>query len=318
MMDVVTLGETMALFTPKTNGYMRQATQFYIQVAGAESNVAIGLSRLGHNSGWISRLGDDEFGKKILNFIRGENVNTDNVIFDETNPTGLYFKEILTREEINVQYYREGSAASKMSPEDLSEHYISKAKYLHLTGITPALSDSCYKAVMYAIEIAKHHKVKIVFDPNIRKKLWKNDRIKQIILEISSKSDIVLPGIDEGKFIFGNNEPQKIAESFYDYGAPIVILKLGSAGAYCLSNQYNSLVSGFKVNNVIDPVGAGDGFTVGILSGLLDGATLEEAITRGNAIGAMVTMVNGDVEGLPEKKRLLSFISELKTQDVNR
>src|SRR5699024_2627649 len=106
---------------------------------------------------------------------------------------------------------------------------------------------------------------------------------RQILLEISAKSDIVLPGIDEGTFIFGNGTPEVIAKKFYDYGSPIVVLKLGSSGAYCISEKYNGLIQGFEVQNVVDPVGAGDGFAAGILSGLLDGLTVKEATIRGNA-----------------------------------
>jgi 2-dehydro-3-deoxygluconokinase len=317
-MDVVTLGETMVLFTPVSTGYMRYATNFSARVAGAESNVALGLVRLGHHSGWISKLGDDEFGKKILSFIRGEGVDVSEVHFDPSASTGLYFKEMLTDDEIYVQYYRKDSAFSKISPSDLNEEYISQAKYLHLTGITPALSDRCRKTVMTAIEIAKKHGVTIVFDPNVRRKLWSENHAKQVLLEIASKADVVLPGLDEGAFLFGENDPETLAKQFYDQGASMVVLKLGEEGAYYLSENERGRVPGFTVKRVVDPVGAGDGFAAGFLSGLLDNLTLEKAVERGNAVGAMVTMVHGDAEGLPEKERLESFINGTGTEDVSR
>lgn len=317
-MDVVTLGETMVLFTPKNMGYMRYATSFSSRVAGAESNVAIGLARLGHFSGWVSRIGDDEFGKKILHFIRGEGVDVREARIDDQAPTGIYFKEMLTDSEINVQYYRKGSAASEMIPANLNEDYIANSKYLHITGITPALSKNCYETVVKAIEIAHKHHVIVVFDPNVRYKLWSKDRAKQVLLEIASQSDIILPGIDEGLFLFGERDPEVIARRFYDYGASTVAVKLGADGAHYLSDNEHGVVPGFDVKNVIDPVGAGDGFAAGLLSGLLEGLTLKKAVERGNAVGALVTMACGDVEGLPERHRLLSFISGIEPNDVNR
>lgn len=317
-MDVTTLGETMVLFSPQATGYMRYATNFSSRIGGAESNVALGLARLGHHSGWMSRIGNDEFGKKILNFIRGEGVDVSEVHFDDVAPTGLYFKETLTEDEIHVQYYRKGSAASKISPSNLNESYIANAKFLHLTGITPALSNNCYETVMKAIEIARKHHVIVVFDPNVRRKLWAKDRARQVLFEIAAQTDVVLPGIDEGEFLFGEKNPEKVAKRFYHHGASTVVLKLGAAGAYFMSDHENGLVPGFNVKSVVDPVGAGDGFSAGFISGLLDSLTLKKAVERGNAVGAMVTMVRGDVEGLPERNRLLSFISGSESQDVNR
>ncbi|HEX7066177.1 MAG TPA: sugar kinase [Bacillales bacterium] len=317
-MDVVTLGETMVLFTPASAGYMRYATDFSARVGGAESNVAIGLARLGHQAGWISRVGDDEFGRKILSFIRGEGVDVRGTWFDSAAPTGLYFKEMLTEDELRVQYYRKGSAASQMTPSDLNEDYLKQAKYLHITGITPALSESCRETVMRAIEMAKENGVTVVFDPNLRKKLWSEDQARQVLLELASKADIVLPGVNEGKFLFGDDEPDSMAKRFYDHGASAVVLKLGADGAYFCSKSESGYVSAFPVNRVVDPVGAGDGFAAGFLSGLLDDLSLEKAVERAAAVGALVTMVKGDVEGLPDRQRLESFVHGKNSEDVKR
>lgn len=317
-MDVVTLGETMVLFTPDTSGYMRYAGNFSAKIAGAESNLAIGLARLGHHSSWMSRLGDDEFGKKILSFIRGEGVDVGEVLYDPSASTGLYFKEMITDDEVQVHYYRGNSAASRMTSSDLNEDYIAKAKYLHLTGITPALSESCYETVMKAIEIAKKHGVTVVFDPNLRRKLWSEDRARQVLLEIATKADIVLPGLEEGQFLFGDNDSQTMARQLYDHGASLVVLKLGPKGAYYYSGEEHGHVPGFPVNRVVDPVGAGDGFAAGLLSGLLDELSLKRAVERGTAVGALVTMVRGDVEGLPDRARLESFMNRENRDDVSR
>src|SRR5690625_3544698 len=168
-MDVLTIGETMILFTPTDS--LKYSQYFTKSIGGAETNVAIGLSRLGHNVGWISKVGNDQFGQSITSFVRGEGVNVDNLTVDAEANTGIYFKEIINASNVNIQYYRKDSAASKLTPSDLDENYLAKSKYLFLTGITPALSDSCHQTVLKAIEIAKKNKIKVVFDPNLRRKL---------------------------------------------------------------------------------------------------------------------------------------------------
>ena len=317
-MDVITIGESMILFTPVTMGQMRYVSEYSAKIAGAESNVAIGLSRLGHEVGWISRLGNDEFGKKILNFIRGEGVDDSQVSLDMTNKTGLYFKEMITNDEVDIHYYRKNSAASHMDPVNIDESYIATAKYLHITGITPALSRTCYETVMKAIEIARKNGIKVVFDPNLRKKLWSETQAKQVLLAIASKSDIVLPSIEEGKFLTEEKTPETIAQAFYHNGASQVVLKLGDQGAYYYTKEEKRHVPPFPVKQVIDPVGAGDGFVAGFLSGLLDNLGMEKSVKKATVIGSLVTMVEGDIEGLPDRDRLNKFINEVDTEDITR
>ncbi|HET7626788.1 MAG TPA: sugar kinase [Bacillales bacterium] len=317
-MNVVTMGETMVLLSAESTGFMRYADRFTAKVAGAESNVAIGLARLGHRTGWISKLGNDEFGKKILTFIRGEGVDVSEVTFDPDAATGLYFKEQISEEEMRVQYYRAGSAASRLTPDDVNESYVAQADFLHLSGITPALSASCYETMLHAIRAAKQHGVKVVFDPNLRRKLWSEEEARNALLDLSGRADIVLPGLDEGDFLFGSREPETLARRFHELGAATVVVKLGEQGAYYSADQESGTVDAFKVPRVVDPVGAGDGFAAGLLSGLLDQLPLAKAVRRGAAVGAIVTMVHGDVEGLPDKERLVSFMSSENGEDVKR
>lgn len=315
-MDVVTIGETMVVFT-SAPGLMRYSNSFSRKFGGSESNLAIGLSRMGYKVGWISRIGNDEFGKALLNFIRGEGVDVSEVNIDEEAPTGIYFKEIRNSNDIRVYYYRKGSAASRMNKADLNEEYIAKAKYVFISGITSALSDSCHDTVMETINIAKKHNVKIVFDPNIRKKLWSEEKARKVLLEIAAQVDIILPGVSEGEFLFGESDPSKLGELFLKQGPSLVVLKVGEKGAYYFTQDSKKLVPGFFVEQVVDPVGAGDGFASGFLSGLLDGLDIYESVQRGNAIGAIVTMVNGDVEGLPEREDLENFLNK-PSDNVNR
>ena len=317
-MDVVTIGETMVLFTPERSSLMRYSESYSRKFGGAETNVAIGLSRLGHSTGWISRVGNDEFGKAMLSFIRGEGVDVTKVKTDATAATGLYFKEVRSGEDVRVQYYRSGSAASKLILDELDEAYIARAKFLHITGITPALSDNCYKAVLKAITVAKQNNVTVVFDPNLRRKLWEEEKARAVLLEISGLADIVLPGLDEGYFMFGEVAPVKLGNLFLEHGAKLVVLKVGAKGAYYFTEKESELVTGFQVKTVVDPVGAGDGFAAGLISGLLDNLTIKNAVKRGNAVGALQTQVQGDYEGLPDKEELERFMNTEIGEDILR
>ncbi|WP_273123122.1 sugar kinase [Bacillus weihaiensis] len=309
-MDVVTIGESMVVFTPTSDGFMRNASQFTKKIGGAESNVAVGLARLGHQSAWMSKLGDDEFGKAILAFLKGENVDVSQVTFDDKAPTGIYFKEPRRQNSTRVYYYRKGSAASKLAPSDLNGDYLMNTKYLHITGITPALSESCRETIFEAIRIAKQNGTTIVFDPNLRTKLWDEETARETLLKMAKEADIVLPGVAEGEFLFGESDPHKLGQLFLDHGASVVVMKVGAEGAYYFTEKESALIPGFPVKNVVDPVGAGDGFAAGFLSGLLDELELGEAVERANAVGALVTMVNGDVDGLPEREEVEQLLSK--------
>jgi 2-dehydro-3-deoxygluconokinase len=301
----------MTLFTPNEEGMLRHVQTFSMKFGGAESNVAIGLSRLGHRARWISRLGEDEFGNAMQSFIRGEGVDVSYVTRDNTAPTGVYFKEFRRLNDTRVYYYRKESAASKMSTELLPEEAILDAAYLHITGITPALSESCRSMLEKAIRIAKENGKKIVFDPNIRLKIWTDeDEARHFIKKYASESNIVLPGVTEAEFLFGACTPEEYVDQFHALGVETVIMKLGKEGALISSQSVpKTRIPGFFVERVIDPIGAGDAFAAGVLSGLLDELPLEEAVLRGNALGAMATMVNGDVEGLPDRTDLASFMN---------
>jgi sugar/nucleoside kinase (ribokinase family) len=317
--DVFTFGETMVLFQPEQMLPLEYIHQFPKQIGGAESNVAIGLTRLGHSVGWFSKLGEDPFGRYIHKYVRGEGVDTSSCLFTDRAQTGIFFKEKRSAEDVNVYYYRKDSAASLMEPTDLNEQYISQAKILHITGITPALSDSCYKTVLAAIDIAKRNKMTIVFDPNLRLKLWDAEKAKNVFNEIASHADVILPGLDEGQFMTGKTTVEDVADTLMGDEARTIIIKLGSKGAYLQTKGEKTYIEGFPVHQVVDPVGAGDGFAAGIISGLLRNVPLPLVVKRANAIGAIVVGVNGDVEGLPTIKEVERFMEPtVGERDVKR
>lgn len=318
-LEVVTLGETMVLFQAEKMLPLEYVHQFPKSIGGAESNVAIGLTRLGHSVGWISKLGEDPFGRYIYKNIRGEGVDVSSCLFTDEAQTGLIFKEQLSAEDLNVYYYRKNSAASLMRPADLDEAYIANAKVLHITGITPALSETCYQTVMKAIKIAKRNKMMIVFDPNLRLKLWMEGCAKTVFSEIASYADVILPGLDEGQFMTGMTEVEDVATALMGDSDKTIIIKLGSRGAYLRTKDNSTYIEGFPVQQVVDPVGAGDGFAAGIISGILRKEPLNLVVKRANAIGAMVVGVNGDVEGLPTFEAVERFMDPTgDARDVKR
>ncbi|MPQ31145.1 sugar kinase [Clostridium estertheticum] len=312
-MDVVTFGESMVLFGPDSSGPLRYVQNFNKSIAGAESNVSIALAKLGHKVGWFSKLGDDEFGRYIQSTIRGEGVDVSRVIFEPEKNTGILFKERFMHSNPNVYYYRKGSAASDLKAEELDESYIKDAKILHITGITPALSESCRKTLFKAIEVAKANKVLVSFDPNIRLKLWTKEEAIPVMIEIAKLSDIIFPGIDEGEMLLGFTKPNDIADSFIKMGCSVVAVKLGEEGCYIADKDRGLYVNAYKLENPQDTVGAGDGFAAGFLSGMLKKLDLKECGEYANGVGAMAVLVKGDMEGYPNYEQLMAFIGKKKT-----
>ncbi len=300
MPDIITIGETMVSFVPNTRGALRYCSDYKLQFAGAESNVAIGASKLGVSSGWISRLGEDEFGHFILNQIRAEGVDTKAVCFDTKAPTGIMFKE-LSVGETSVTYYRENSAMSKMTPKDLLPEYFRNAKILHLTGITPILSPACKETILKSIALAKEYGVKISFDPNVRKKLWRETDFSLLLREIALEADIVMLGCDEGNVLFGTANPEEIIRVLTQQGnAMAVAVKAGASGAWVGDKENVQHIPPYPCH-CIEPIGAGDGFNAAFLSGRVKGYDLIHCAKMGAIAGALATQVTSDVQGYPTK-----------------
>lgn len=318
MPDVVAIGETMVLFTPLGEGPLRYIHHFEKRIGGAESNLCIGLSRLGHQAGWISRLGNDEFGRFVYSFVRGEGVDVSRVTWDDEAPTAVYFKERRQLGGGQVYYYRRGSAASRLAPAHIDPEYIRSSKVLVGSGITPALSPSCRDALRHAVDIAKEAGVTFVFDPNLRLKLWPEDEARRVLLEFASNADIVLPGHDEATFLTGESDPIDAANTLLDLGPRAVVVKVGAEGSVVVTKDGYERVSGFPVSRVVDPVGAGDAFAAGFVAGMLEGKNLAEAARLGNACGAFAVTTAGDVEGMPERAEIDRFVTRQEPLDVVR
>lgn len=311
--DVVLIGEAMGLFSAYESGKLDDASYFSKKVAGAEVNVSIGLSRLGMDVNLITRLGQDYFGRYILRFLESEGIGTDFVSFDEDSNTGFMLKSKTEKGDPETAYYRKGSAFSQLSIEDLiGKINFDHIKVLHITGIPSAVSHSVRSAIYYLMGKAKESGTFITFDPNLRPALWENEEIMiKVLNELATYADVILPGISEAKILTGLNDPDEIADFYFEKGVKYVVIKMGASGAYVKrAGKEKIFVPGFKVDKVTDTVGAGDGFAVGIISGYLDGLTLEESTIRANAIGSIQVQNLGDNEGLPDRETLLNYIEK--------
>jgi 2-dehydro-3-deoxygluconokinase len=303
---VVTIGETMVLLVAEDAVPLRDASRFRRSIAGAESNVAIGLARLGIRSGWISRVGDDGFGEYICQAVCHEGVDVSHVEVDPTRPTGLMIKELRAGGKSRVLYYRSGSAASALSAETLPLSYLKSASHLHLTGITPALSASCAAAAWAAVQAVKDAGATMSFDVNLREK-FSAEQSLTLLEPFMRAADVLFIGEDEAVRLFGLRNRRDIQSALQALDLPIVILKQGAAGAStCASNEWVH-APGYEVP-VVDEVGAGDAFAAAFLAAMLGGEPLEDALRMANAAGAITTTVATDVEGFPTWAEIREFL----------
>jgi 2-dehydro-3-deoxygluconokinase len=308
-LDVVTFGEAMAMFIASEVGELHKVKNFTRALAGAETNVAIGLSRLGYKVGWISKVGDDPFGKYITESLQQEKIDINCIKVDSNFHTGFQLKSKVLTGDPEVKYFRKGSAASTLCVNDIDDDYVTGARHLHATGIPAALSQSAREFEEEVIRKMKASNRTISFDPNLRLNLWNSEsKMVETINRFAVQADWVFPGISEGKILTGYSNPKDIAAFYLDKGVKLVVIKLGPQGAYFRTIGKEGGVSGFTIKNVVDTVGAGDGFAVGVISGLLDGLKIDGAVKRGNAIGALAVMSPGDSDGLPTREGLKNFI----------
>lgn len=306
MPELITLGETLILFSPEVDGPLRYVDRFQRRAAGAESNVAIGVSRLGHSAGWISRVGDDEFGRYLLTSLRGDGVDVSQVRLGP-GPTAVMFRERGLLGRVDVFYYRQGSAASSLAPDDLDPAYWRGARLLHLTGITPALSASCRATVYRAIELARANGLAISFDPNLRLKLWSLAEARAVLRDLASRADWVLVGLEEGKTLFARRDEEEVAAAILEAGAGAAVIKLGTAGASLHRRGERVHTPAFPAPRIVDPVGAGDGFDAGFLAGWLKGWNDFDCLRLGALVGALAVTVPGDVEGYPDWQQVQKY-----------
>jgi 2-dehydro-3-deoxygluconokinase len=311
--EVIAVGEPLIALLAAGSAPLADVDSFSRHVAGAEANLAVGLARLGHRVLYVGRVGADGFGRAIVRRLRGEEVDVSGVVVDAARRTGLMVRERRVLGPSEVVYHRSGSAGSALEPSDVDAvaSAFGGAQWLHLTGITPALSESAHRAVLHAIELARAAGVRISFDVNLRRRLWSDEEAAVRLHPIATGADLVFGDADELAVVAGVapfEDGLEAARALRAEGARAVVVKRGAAGATLVGEGEPVAAEAIQVARVVDPVGAGDAFCAGYLAALLDGLDPVTALRWGNGCAAAVLTVEGDLTGLPSRAELEQLI----------
>lgn len=307
------MGEAMLLMLAEPGVPLHRATAFRRSVAGAETNVAAGLARLGHSARWLGRTGDDPAGQAVLAQLRAEGIDTSCAVTDPDAPTGLLLRDSHPARAVDVQYYRADSAAARPGPTEPAPKWLAGARLVHVTGITPMLSDAAHRATLRLLDLADRAGALISIDPNVRLKLGTPDRWRTVVGPLLHRADVVLAGADELELLGDVQAADLLAA-----GRPsAVVVKHRDKSASCTTATGEHLRQpAFRVP-VTDPVGAGDAFAAGFLSGVLRAAPYDECLRDGAAVAALVVQCATDTDGLPDRaglaRALASFEGEAET-----
>jgi 2-dehydro-3-deoxygluconokinase len=302
--DVVTLGETMIRLSPPGFQRLSQATALDIQIGGAESNVAVALSTLGFHSAWIGRLPKNALGDRVISELNRHHVDTRGVVQAPGERIGTYFIELATPPRPNrVIYDRANSAASRMTLADVDQSVLAGARWVHLTGITPALGEGCRALIEAVIAQAKRNGSMVSFDINFRALLWGASQAGATLDPLLKQCDVVFTAHRDGVALFGADEdPYAAARQLHArFGCHTLVLTTGEDGAIAAERDANGVVQElhqpqpFKVGHIVDRIGAGDAFDAGFIAARLWGLSLREALTYGNAMSALKLTVPGDL-----------------------
>ncbi|MEM2637683.1 MAG: carbohydrate kinase [Candidatus Korarchaeota archaeon] len=308
MPEFIGMGEILIDFiSMKTGVKVRDSPGFYKYAGGAPANTTVGVSRLGHSSGFITKLGDDEFGKYLLSVLEENKVDTSHVIWSREARTALAFVSIDEKGERSFEFYRHPAADQLIRPDEISGEYIKSAKILHLGSVGMAVEPS-RSAHIHAMKVAKENGVLVSFDPNIRENLWPDPSVmRSVILSAIPLCDIFLPSEDEMAFLFDDLETG--AKKVLDMGVSIVVIKMGAKGAVAYTKEQKIFQKPFKVE-VVSTVGAGDAFNAGFLHGYLSGKEISKSLLYGAGCAARVITMKGAMSALPRADELEDFIRE--------
>lgn len=322
MSEVMTIGEPMVNLIVDSQETYLEARTLPREMAGAEFNVAIGVTRQGHSIRYVTTLGNDWQGDLILDYMNGIGIDTRNIRRVSESATGYQLKVRSSDGEPKVIYFRSGSAASRTTPDIVDDIDFDGIKILHITGIFSALAPNTYDTVTRLVDTAKQHGVTVLFDPNPRPTLWPSEEAMiDATNKLAAKSDVFMPGLEEGRLFSGKTGPRDIAEWYLDMGIGKVIIKLGDVGSVLFGRTSDgdlseTVVPSFVVN-VVDTVGAGDGFASGVITALLEGLDNERLLERANAVGAIQVTSVSDSEGLPTSEELREFIALTPRKEIS-
>lgn len=302
--DIVALGEAMIEFNEARATDSRTWLQGF---GGDTSNAAIAAARLGVRTAYVTRVGNDAFGRRLLELWRDEGVATDGVAFDDDAPTGVYFVSHGPQGH-EFSYLRAGSAASRMTPASLPRDLLGRTRVLHLSAISQAISASACDACFAAIDIARNAGARIAYDTNLRLRLWPLARARSVIFETLRVADWALPGLDDAMHLFGDDDPLRIVDACHALGCRVVVLKLGRDGCLVSDGETRMRIDGVRVQSV-DATGAGDCFDGAFLARMVKGDDANRAARYANAAAALKTIGYGAVAPLPRTVDVERFIA---------
>ncbi|MEV0788983.1 sugar kinase [Kribbella sp. NPDC050459] len=315
MTNLLTIGETMV--SVRTAHPMRLGGVAHLSIAGSESNVAIGVARLGHDVTWLSAVGNDEPGRLIQRTLRAENVGT-RIRFSDEASTGFIAFDQPSHDITRVSYHRRGSAASTLTPEETTEAITALSPtLLHITGITPALSDTARAATLAAARTASAAGIQVSLDVNYRARLWSRSSAATALRELLPHIHTVFASDDELDLLTDATDPVAALLQSVD----TVVVTAGGKGAWSHTkptptgtlSEPTTVVPPFEMQTihapalpvtVVDSIGAGDAFVSGYLSATLDNLSPEERLTRATTCGAFCVTAYGDWESLPTREDL--------------
>ena len=311
--DIVALGEPLIEFSADASGGLVDGARFVAGCGGDTCNFVVAVSRLGGRAGYIGRIGDDPFAGLLRSRWAQEDVDARHVGIDPSARTGIYF---ITRENQahTFTYYRRDSAASRITPEDLPEDYIRQARWLHVSGISQAISETAVAAVDKAIAIAREAQTIVSYDPNLRLKLWPLSKARDVIHRTVARVDILLPSYEDAVQLTGSQDPEKIVRTYLAMGPGTVVLKLGAEGALLgvrsapKGDPVLTHVAACPVE-AIDTSGAGDTFDAAFAVSRLSGQPRVACVRFANAAGALVTTGIGTIAPIPDRDAVLDLMT---------
>ena len=297
MPDLYTFGEAMALFLASDTDSVLTARTYTRSTAGAEGNVAVGVCRLGLSAHFFTLMGNDQLGSAVIGDFEREGVDLSGVKRVDSFSSAM-IRNPGTSAPVEATYLRKGAAASLMTPDDLDQEVISHSRWLHATGITCAISTSAAQTVAAGLDAARKYGIKKSFDLNIRRKLWSEAQARSVLEPLAKDVDLLIGGEDEYCAVFGTSDPQQALQIATSRGNALAIMTKGpELLTYAVEGQFTTVTP--PVVQSVDPVGSGDAFTSGVISGLLGGLSVADAIKQGTISGARVASQFGDWAGLP-------------------
>jgi 2-dehydro-3-deoxygluconokinase len=303
--DIVALGEPMVEFNQTRAG---EKDRYLFGFGGDTSNMAIAAARLGARAAYVTRVGDDAFGRRLLELWRSEGVETRGIGIDTDAPTGVYFVSHGAGGH-EFSYLRAGSAASRMRPTDLPLELIRGARVLHASGISQAISESACDTVFAAIDAARKSGTKVSYDTNLRLKLWPLPRARAIIKATLALADWALPSLDDAKLLFERDDIDSVIDACHAAGAPLVVLRCGAEGCVVSDGRRRERIHAHRVD-VLDATGAGDCFDGAFAVRILAGDEPIAAARYANAAAALATTGYGAVAPLPRHVQVEALLGK--------